>query len=60
MGPHWKRVYFELRALFLSLALFFGCAAVHAQEGCRRPAFADSKPATTPSSLLPPTKSSAK
>ena len=46
MAPHWKRVYFGLRALFLSLALFFGCAAVHAQEAAVAPPSADSKPAT--------------
>jgi hypothetical protein len=46
MASHWKRVYFGMRALFLSLALFLGGVAVHAQQAAVAPPSADSKPAT--------------
>jgi hypothetical protein len=46
MASHLKHLYFGLRTLFLSLALFLGSVAVHAQEAAVVPPSADSKPAT--------------
>jgi hypothetical protein len=46
MASHLKRVNFGLRALFLSLALSLGGAAVHAQEASVAPPPADSKAST--------------
>src|SRR3981081_1074723 len=46
MPTPFSRTLFGLRALFLSLALFLGCVAVHAQEAAVAPLSADSKPAT--------------
>ena len=46
MASHLNRAYYGLRALSLSLALFLGGVAVHAQEAAVVPPSADSKPAT--------------
>src|SRR5260370_31261580 len=46
MASHLNRAYYGLRALSLSVALFFGGVAVHAQEAAVVPPSADSKPAT--------------
>jgi hypothetical protein len=46
MASHLGRTFVELRAPFLSLALFIGGVAVHAQEAAVAPPPADSKSAT--------------
>jgi hypothetical protein len=46
MASHLNRAYYGLRALSLSVALFLGGVAVHAQEAAVVPPSADSKPAT--------------